>query len=202
MRKLLFSRESHCIQPLRNLIEKQRHRTLVAWALDCAPRVLEIFEKKYPEEQRPRQALETAAAWARGEVKMPEAKKAIHAAHNAATALEGDYAAQAAARAAGHAAATVHVETHALGLVFYGLTAFVYASDSNETNDRIKKELKWFYDRLIYWEVNIDKLDTRWAPFLMRDDLPNKELLLRQKAALKQKKYNLGDCSVAFEQEN
>ncbi|WP_419763404.1 putative immunity protein [Desulforamulus ruminis] len=36
-----------------------------------------------------------------------------HAAHNAATAVEGDYAAQAAARAAGHAAATVHVETHA-----------------------------------------------------------------------------------------
>ncbi len=185
MRKLLFSRESDCIQPLRKLIEKQKHRTLVAWVLDCAPRVLEIFEKKYPEEQRPRQALETVAAWARGEVKMPEAKKAIHAAHNAATAVEGDYAAQAAVRAAGHAAATVHVETHALGLVFYGLTAFVYAADPNETEDIIERKLKWFYDRLIYWEANIDKIDTTWASFLMKDDVPNKELLLRQKAALK-----------------
>ncbi len=187
MRKLLFSRESDCIQPIRNLIEKQRHKTLVAWALDCAPRVLEIFEKKYPEEQRPRQALETAAAWARGEVKMPVAKKAIHTAHNAATAVEGDYAAQAAARAAGHAAATVHVETHALGLVFYGLTAFIYAADPNVADDIVEKELKWFYDRLIYWEANIDKIDTIWASFLMRDDVPNKELLLRQKAELKQK---------------
>jgi len=93
--------------------------------------------------------LETAAAWARGDVKMPVAKKAIHAAHNAANAVEGDYAAQAAARAAGHAAATVHVETHALGLVFYGLTAFIYAADPNEADDIIEKELKWFYDRLI-----------------------------------------------------
>lgn len=159
----------------------------MAWALDCAPRVLEIFERKYPEEKRPRQALETAAAWARGVVKMPEAKKAIHAAHNAATAVEGDYAAQAAARAVGHAAASVHIETHALGLVFYGLTAFVYASDPNETDDIVKEELKWFYDRLIYWEANIDKLDIRWASFLTRDDVPNKELLLRQKATLKQK---------------
>jgi hypothetical protein len=187
MRKILFSRESGCIQPLRELIEKQKHRTLVAWVLDCAPRVLVLFEKKYPHEQRPRQALETAAAWARGEVKMPAAKRAIHAAHNAATAIEGDYAAQAAARAIGHAAATVHVETHALGLVFYGLTSFVYAANPGEADGIVEKELKWFYDRLVYWEANIDHAGTTWAPFLMRDDVQNKELLLRQKEEMKQK---------------
>ena len=181
MRKLLFSRESDCIQPFRKLIEQQKHRTLVAWALDCAPRILKIFEKEYPDEKRPRQALETAAAWARGEVKMPVAKKAIHASHDAATEVEGNYAAQAAARAVGHAAATVHVETHALGIIFYGLTAFIYAANSNEADKIVEKELKWFYDRLVYWEANIDKIDTTWAPFLMRDDVPNKELLLRQK---------------------
>ena len=185
MRKLLFSRESTCIQPLRTLIEQQKHRTLIAWVLDCAPRILDLFEKKYPEDQRPRQALEIAAAWARGDVKMPIAKKAIHAAHNAAASVEGDNVAQAAARAVGHAAATVHVETHALGLVFYGLTAFVYASDPNEADTVIERELTWFYDRLLYWEANIDKLDTTWATFLMRDDVPNKEALLRQKSDLR-----------------
>ncbi len=184
MKKLLFSRESDCIQPLRQLIEKQKHRTLVAWALDCAPRVLAIFEEKYPGEQRPRQALETAAVWAQGGVKMPEAKRAIHAAHNAATAAEGDPAAQAAARAAGHAAATVHVETHALGLVFYGLTAFAYAAHPDDRDAVVRKELSWFYDRLLYWQANIDGMDTTWAPFLLRDDVPNKELLLRRKAEL------------------
>jgi hypothetical protein len=148
---------------------------------------LEIFEKRYPEDPRPRQALLTAAAWARGEVKMPEAKKAIHAAHNAAAAV-ADHAAQAAARAAGHAAATVHVETHALGLVFYGLTAFVYAAAPGEADDIVKKELDWFYDRLIYWEAHIDQTGTTWAAFLLRDDVPNKERLLRQKAERKHMK--------------
>lgn len=182
MRKILFSRESAAVQPLRALIENQKHRTLVMWALDCAPRVLAIFESQYPHENRPRQALETAKAWAMGDVKMPVAKKAIHAAHNAATEAEAFPAAQAAARAVGHAAATVHVETHALGLVFYGLTAFVYAEGMAHYDAVVKRECDLFYERLLYWQDHIDELDhTPWAGFLLKDDSPNKEKLLRLK---------------------
>jgi len=185
MRKILFSRESECIQPIKELIEKQKHRTLVMWALDCAKPVLAIFEERYPHEKRPQEALEIAKAWAQGNLKMPMAKKAIHAAHHAATkvgdANHSDAAACAAARAVGHAAATVHLETHALGLVFYGLTAFVYASEPKDANAVVEKELKWFYDRLLYWEANIDKTNTPWADFLLRDDVPNKEYLLSQR---------------------
>lgn len=188
MRKLLFSRDSECIQPLRELIEKQKHRTLAMWAVDCAGPVLAVFEARYPEEKRPREAIEAAMAWMRGEIKMPVAKKAIHAAHNAATEVEHDPAACAAARAMGHAAATVHVETHALGLVFYGLTAIVYA-DPEHAEASLSSELKRYYDRLTYWEANIDKLDIPWASFLLRDDSPNKERLLRQK---KENKSNTG----------
>lgn len=181
MRKILFSRESECIQPIRTLIEQQKHRTLVAWALDYAPRVLEIFEKQYPDDVRPRQSLELARAWARGDIKMPPAKSAIHAAHNAATEAECSPAAQAAARAMGHAAATVHVETHALGLVFYGLTAFVYDDTTGHPDDIVKRECGIFYDRLLYWQNHIDDTQTPWAGFLLRDDVPNKEKLLREK---------------------
>ncbi len=116
----------------------------------------------------------------RGEIKMPVAKRAIHAAHNAATEVEHDPAACAAARAMGHAAATIHVETHALGLVFYGLTAFVYAYPEH-VEVTVASELKRYYDRLTYWEANIDSVDMTWAPFLLRDASPNKERLLRQK---------------------
>ncbi len=168
LKKLILSKGSDCIQPLKELIEQQKHRTLVAWALESAPQFLDIFEQKYFWDQRPRQALEIAAVWARGEIKMPEAKKAIHAAHNAATAAEGEYAAQAAARAVGHAAATVHVPTHAIGLVLYGLTAFVYASDPGQADQVVEGELQRFYQRLVYWQDNIDKLETTWAPFLFR----------------------------------
>ncbi len=181
MRKMLYTRDSECIQPIRELIEVQKHRTLVMWVFDCAPRVLSIFEKEYPEETRPREAIETAKAWARGEVKMPAAKAAILAADKAATEAEACPAAQAAACAVGHAAATVHVETHALGLVCYGLTAFVYAAESESADDVVVRECEWFLDRLRFWAINIERIETTWAPFLLRDDVPNKEQLLRQK---------------------
>ncbi|MDV0447188.1 hypothetical protein MsAg5_10670 [Methanosarcinaceae archaeon Ag5] len=179
MKKILFSRDSPCIQPIRSLVEKQNHRTLVLWALDTAPHVLTIFEEKYPDDKRPQDALSVVRAWSKGEIKMPEAKKAILAAHKAAAVAE-DPAAQAAARAAGHAAATVHVETHALGVVFYGLTAFIYAADPKDADAVTEKECQWFYDRLLYWEKNADAVETAWAPFLLKE-APNKEKLLREK---------------------
>jgi hypothetical protein len=180
MRKVLFSRDSECIQPIRELIEKQKHRTLVLWVLDCAPRVLEIFEERYPQEKRPREAFEATKAWAQGDIKMPIAKKAAHATHNAATEVVNDLAACAAARTMGHVVGTVHGEGHALGVVFYGLTAFIRAADPKDADAVTQKELAWFYDRLLYWEANIDKVDLKWASFLLRDDVPNNERLLRE----------------------
>ena len=182
MKKLLVTRESACLQTIRELIEKQKHRTLVLWSIECAERVLSIFEVNHPNDKRPREAVEAAKAWAHGKIKMPIAKKAAHAAHNAATAVaEEDPAACAAARAMGHVVGTIHVETHAMGLVMYGITAFVYAAEQKDADDVIAKTCDWLYDSLLYWEANIGKVDTPWASFLLNDDVPNKEKLLSQK---------------------
>lgn len=62
--KLLFSRDSECLQELIHLIELQKHRTLIIWAFDCVQIPLEAFEKKYPNEYRPRKALELCKDWA------------------------------------------------------------------------------------------------------------------------------------------
>lgn len=188
MRKLLVTRESACLQPLRLLIEEQKHRTLAMWAIDCAEHILPIFENKYPKDNRPREVLLAAKSWAHGHIKMPAAKKAAHATHNAATAVaEKDPAACAAARAVGHAVGAVHVETHAIGVVMYGITAFVCSSEKEVVDAVIPRECKWFYDRLLYWEKNIYNLDITWASFLLRDNVPNKEKLLRQKTEQKLK---------------
>ena len=189
MRKILFSRDSACIQPIRELIENQKHRTLALWAVDCAMPVLDFFQARYPEEKRPYEAIEAAKAWMRGDIKMPAAKKAIHAAHHAAAEALSDPAACVAARAIGHAAATVHVETHALGLVFYGLTAFVLDASPEDADRIVAEECKRYYDRLLYWQTHIDDTERKWAPFLMREDVPNKEKLLRQKMEQKRERY-------------
>ena len=193
MKKLLVTRESACLQPIRKLIEKQKHRTLILWSIECAERVLPIFEEKHPQDKRPREAVEAAKAWAHGKIKMPVAKKTAHAAHNAATAVAEDPAACAAARAMGHVVGTVHVETHAMGFVMYAITSFVYAAEQKDVDNVLAKECNWLYDRLLYWEANIGKVDTTWASFLLNDDAPNKEKLLRQKKKQKQQKERITD---------
>ena len=185
MRKMIVTRESPILQPLRELIEEQKHRTLVMWALECGKGILPIFETKYPDDKRPREALRAARLWAHGDIKMPIAKKAAHASHNAATeVIDESPSAGAAARAMGHIVGAVHVETHAIGVACYGITAFVYDLPSEEPDAVIEKIVACMYDRLKYWERQIEKLDkegTRWAPFLLRDEVPNKEKMLREK---------------------
>ena len=104
------------------------HRSQAIWAADSAERVLPCFEAVLPSDDRPRKAIEAARAWARGEIRVGEARAAALAAHTAAReAIAGPAngctaarrAASAAARAAGHAAATAHVVTHARGVTLY-----------------------------------------------------------------------------------
>lgn len=172
--QILFSRDSECLQELITLISKQKHRTLVMWALDCAQEPLAYFESRYPNEMRLRRALELSEAWARGVIKMPEAKRAILDAHAVAKEID-DNECIALAHAIGHAGATVHTETHALGLVFYELTAIVRRAGIDQCQTAIEKRISVYYDRLLYWQSAIDHHDVSWAAFLLDDKRPNKE---------------------------
>jgi hypothetical protein len=182
--KILFSRDSRCLQELIKLIQLQSHRTLVMWALDCAKQPLEQFEAKYPDERRPRTCLELCEAWARGKIKMPMAKQAILDSHAVAKEIDdSEYGAL--CHAVGHAGATVHVETHALGLPMYELTAIVLKHGKDNFPKPISEKLNYYYNRLLYWQENTDKLGLDWADFLLDDTSPNKESLLSEKRKLK-----------------
>ena len=52
------------------------HQLLALWAAACAEHVLALFESAQPADPRPRQAIEQASAWARGERTMQEARTA------------------------------------------------------------------------------------------------------------------------------
>jgi hypothetical protein len=79
-------------------------RKLRLFACDCAERVLPIFEKDYPNDNRPRRAIEVARLFADGKATDEERNAARAAAGNAARAAARD-AARAAARNAARAAA-------------------------------------------------------------------------------------------------
>lgn len=181
---ILFSRDSQCLQDLIKLIQLQNHRTIVMWALNCAKVPLEQFEAEYPDEHRPRTCLELCEDWARGKVKMPIAKKAILDSHTVAKEInDSEYGAL--CHAIGHAGATVHVETHALGLSFYELTSIVLKYGKDDFPKPVTEKIDYYYDRLLYWEENTDKLGLNWADFLLDDTRPNKERSLSEKRKLK-----------------
>lgn len=85
---------------------------LALWAADCAERVLALFEMQAPGDTRPREALDSLRAFARGEVRVGVVRALAVRAHPAAREVT-DPAAVAAARAAGQAAATAHMAAHA-----------------------------------------------------------------------------------------
>lgn len=129
------------------LLDGTRHRLLASWAADCAEHVLPLFTTKYPEDDRPRRAIETARAWARGEATVSEARAAAFAAHAAARSAS-DPAARAVARAAGHAVATAHMADHELGAAAYAIKAVRLASPESDAMAAGQREYRWQREQL------------------------------------------------------
>ncbi len=167
--KILFSPDSKCLQKLIRLMKEQNRRTLVMWALDCAKLPLQQFESKYPHEHRPKLCLEVCESWARGKIKMPEAKRAILDSHKVAKEIN-DVEYSALCHAIGHAGATVHVKTHALGLPIYELTALVLRYGYDDFSIPVSKKINYYYDCLKYWQGNVDKYGFKWAHFLLKNN--------------------------------
>ncbi|WP_312279032.1 putative immunity protein [Oscillibacter sp.] len=145
LRKMLGAAHSPYIVSLMRLIETQSKETIVNWCVDYAQNhILPIYERAYPGDVRPKEALIALRDWLAGMIKLPAAKQKILAAHAAAREAEENPAAQAAARAVGQAASTIHMATHSLGIAFYGAAAIAYdrvgICEAPEVYDRIAAE--------------------------------------------------------------
>ena len=121
---------------------------MAVWAAYCAERVLPLFESVYPEDDRPRRAIEACRAWAEtGVFRMVDIRGASLAAHAAARDAKKGSAAQFAARAAGQAVATAHVPQHAYGAAYYALKAVAAANPANAVAG-VAAEREWQAARL------------------------------------------------------
>jgi hypothetical protein len=131
-----------------NLIvkDKANYKILVTWACDCADRVLNLFEKEYPDDTNPREAILAGRMWKEGKLKMVDARKKAFAAHDSARNSDTDSAIFA-ARSAGHSCATAHVATHAIHASQYALKAI--KSSNAESEFLVLEEKTWQDERLI-----------------------------------------------------
>lgn len=120
-------------------------RTVAAWAADCADHVLQIFEAEAPDDDRPRDAIRRARAFANGE--LPTAGEirrrfvAGRAARSATTPAGAD-----AARAAAQAAAVAHMGAHGLGAAAYAARAAGRAAPARA--DAVESEVRRQLDRM------------------------------------------------------
>lgn len=150
MKKTRFSLTQHLDEPMLELVKQTDHRTLAVWAIECARRVLPYFEESYPDDPRPRQAIETLQTWLKtGVFKMAVIRKASLDSHAAARDVGEDSPARSAARAVGQAVATAHVPTHSMGAAIYALQAIHRAADSSEAEAAVARERDWQYQRLL-----------------------------------------------------
>ena len=172
--QILFTRESPCLQELLAQIRRQKHRTLVLWAFRCVERPLAILRAHHPEEERPQQAVALCRLWAAGEVKMPVAKRALLQAHQVAKELSSPED-TALCHAVGQACATVHVETHAVGLPVYELTAIVRKYGLEACERPVEDRIAAYLECLRTCARDVDADGRRWAAFLLDDSQPNKE---------------------------
>lgn len=104
-----------------SLTEADR-RVVAAWAADCAERVLPLFEAEAPGDDRARDGIDRARAFARGDRDAAgEIRRRFVAgrASQAATSPAG----KAAAWAAGQASGVAHMGAHALGAAAYAAKA-------------------------------------------------------------------------------
>lgn len=131
-------------KPFLKQVARTDHQTVVTWACDCAKRVLPIFEKKFPQDPRPRAALKAGRTWVRtGVFKMAVIRKASLDSHAAARDVGADGPARCAARAAGQAVASCHVPTHSVAAALYAATAKRDAAKPDKADDAVARERAW-----------------------------------------------------------
>src|SRR5215216_5676640 len=100
-----------------------------------------LTDSDHPEDPRPREAIEHARAWVRGEVTMTQARAAGGHAMRAARDLRG--APRHAAYAAGQAGVVAHVAAHELGAAAYAIKAARAAAPEGDADGAGRRECRW-----------------------------------------------------------
>ncbi|MCE0510663.1 hypothetical protein LVJ59_16570 [Microbacterium sp. KKR3/1] len=115
-------------------------RLVAVWAADCAERVLPLFEREAPDDDRARDAIARARAFARGELTAAGEIRRRFVAGRAAGAATTP-AGAAAARSAAQAAGVAHMGAHAFGAAAYAASAVELAHPDD--SDARAGEVHW-----------------------------------------------------------
>ena len=165
--QVLFAKDMEYLQDLTMLFREQSHKTMVLWALDLAAESVAKLEEKYPDENRPREALEAARAWAAGMIKMRPVQRKILDCHAFAKEI-GSKEDIALCHAIGQACAVVHTAGHAIGYPMYELSAIIYRLGIEHCSEAVELRKQEYIRKLFYWNEHIGDYKGEWAGFMMK----------------------------------
>lgn len=167
--QILFNFDSECLQELIHDFQTLDRIEAILWAFDEVEHLVEKLQAKYPEYNEITEVLKLARLWAHGEIKMPEAKKGILSCHALAKKMN-DKVDIALVHAIGQGCSTVHVKDHAMGIVFYTLTAIVIEKHYESYASALFNQIDAYKRRMAFWKENSASIATteKWASFLIR----------------------------------
>ncbi len=165
--QILFTRDSEYLQDLIFLFQNQDHRVMALWAFDLAAGSIARLEEKYPEEKRPKEALNAAGDWAAGKIKMRLAQRKILDCH--AFAKEIDCKEDIAiCHAIGQACAVVHTAGHAIGYPIYDLTSIIYRLGIENCSETVELRKQEYIEKLLYFNRHLCDYKGEWADFMLK----------------------------------
>lgn len=159
---ILLRKDSPCLADLSRGLGECGRRTVVIWALGCTRDTVRTLESIIPDDRRPGIALDAASRWARGEIRMPEAKRAILDVHGMACGLPLWQSAL--CHAVGQGCSVVHTPGHALGLPIYELSSMIMEHGIG-CEEEVSSKLEHYIEVLD--SVSDEDIASRaWASFL------------------------------------
>ncbi len=163
--KILFRKDSEFLYELNKLLKNQNKRIITLWAFDFAEESINYFEKKFPFEKAPRNALKSSILWAQSKIKMPQAKQDILACYAFAKQIsDPEYIAL--CHAIAQACSVVHTTGHAMGYPIYELTSLVNRYGLDNCINKIELRKRKYIDHLLYHRKNYTQYKGEWASFM------------------------------------
>ena len=140
---------------------------MALWAFDLAEESVQQLEEKYPDEKRPKEALEAARDWASGKIKMRTAQRKILDCHAFAKTI-GSQEDIAICHAVGQACAVVHTAGHAIGYPVYDLTSIICRLGIEKCTEAVEARKGEYIHKLLYWHEHLNEYNDEWAAFMLK----------------------------------
>lgn len=166
--QILFSHTSPCFEKLICEIKSSTRCEIVLWALMQAERIAINLKTKYPFDDRPMQTVVFCREWAKGNIKMTEAKRFILQVHSMAKQVPNAED-SALCHAVGQGCSTVHTEGHAIGLPIYECTALIRKYGIENCEQPLEERLKQYVDDFALCKQMIEDSNYTWASFLTKE---------------------------------